>query len=73
MISHNLFQLLRWKEVKDVLLAELLLYSLALAFQGFSLSILCLFVGAGWIWTMRQSGPGETKRLPGPWGKLARF
>ena len=70
MQSHNLFRLLEWKKVNVALCAELLLYSLPWALQGFSLSILCLLMVAGWIWMSRQRGPIGTKGLSGPWGNL---
>ena len=70
MISHvEKFKSLEWKKINGVLLTELFLYILALAFQGFSFSSLCLFVVAGWLWSRRQSVPEGTKQLPGPWGK----
>jgi hypothetical protein len=70
MISNKVFKVLEGRKVYGVLLVEVLLYILALALQGFSISILCLFLVAGWMWSRRRGLPEGTKALPGPWGKL---
>lgn len=69
MVSQESFKLLERKKVLGVLFAEFLLYNLALALQGFSLSILGLFLVAGWMRGSRYRMPDGTKELPGPWGQ----
>lgn len=72
MISYATFKILERKRVNGVLFAEFLLYSLALALQGFSGILLkfSLFAVVGWIWSSRQRLPNGTRALPGPWGKM---
>jgi hypothetical protein len=70
MISSKIFKLLGREKVYGVLFAEFVLFSLALAVQGFSVRVLCLFLLTGWIWSRRPRLPEGVQRLPGPWGEL---
>lgn len=70
MISLSVSKILDHEKVYSVLLAEFVLYGLALALQGFSVRTLGLFVATGWIWISRPRLPKGTRMLPGPWGKL---
>ncbi len=72
MISPAVFKQLDRDKVKGVLVTEFLLYGLALALQGFSLSIFCLFMAAGWIRSSRPRLQKGIRGLPGPWGELFR-
>lgn len=64
---------MEWKKSYNFILADFLLYNLALAFQGFSISTLGLFVAGCWILSGRQRLPKGTKALPGPWGERDRY
>jgi Cytochrome P450 len=69
MIFYKMFRAMEWEKSDGFILADFLLYALALALQGFSLSALGLFVAACWIFSGRQRVPKGIKALPGPWGE----
>jgi hypothetical protein len=68
MIPLELVKVVVMDKANDVSLVEFFLSILAIALQGHSVSILCLFPIVGCFWSNRQRVPKGSRPLPGPWG-----